>query len=216
MYDYPHYKENDRRELLGFMQAHPFALLIGTRSNGRIECTQLPLLVEEREGKLFLLGHIARKSSHHLAFDENPEVLALFTGPHTYVSATLYTGSPHMASTWNYVAVHARGRLRWTSEEGLTDLLQRLSLHFEDNNKMASPVYANLPEDYRSKLVKAIVGFEMEVTSLENVYKLSQNRDEKSYDHISAELQKGNEDARQIGEMMAQRRAKVFPGEKNK
>jgi transcriptional regulator len=66
------------------------------------------MLVEERDGKLILHGHIMRKTDHHKAFHENPQALVVFTGPSSYVSATWYT-NPHMGSTWNYMSVHLRG-----------------------------------------------------------------------------------------------------------
>src|SRR6202171_4840084 len=99
MYNYPHYKEHDREKILGFMREHPFITLIGCDLKGRIALTQIPVLVEEKEDKLFITGHIASKSDHHKAFLENPDVLALFTGEHTYVSGTWYSGNPRQAST---------------------------------------------------------------------------------------------------------------------
>ncbi|HRE39294.1 MAG TPA: FMN-binding negative transcriptional regulator, partial [Chitinophagaceae bacterium] len=143
--------------------------------------------------------------------EENPDALVIFTGPHVYVSGTWYTGNPQQASTWNYIAVHARGKVRWAKEEELIGILRRLSLHFENGNTASSTIYDNLPEEYLSKLVKAIVGFEIEVTELDNVHKLSQNRDEKSYDNIVKELKQQEGDGKIIGEIMENRKSKVFP-----
>jgi transcriptional regulator len=113
MYNYPHYKESDKLKIIDFMRNHPFITLIGCDKSGRIEATQIPVLIEGTVDKLFILGHIARKSDHHYAFEENPNVLALFTGAHTYVSGTWYTGNPHQASTWNYISIHARGQINF-------------------------------------------------------------------------------------------------------
>ncbi|MCB0777475.1 MAG: FMN-binding negative transcriptional regulator, partial [Chitinophagaceae bacterium] len=198
MYDYPHYKENDKQLLLEFMQKNPFVMLIGTDENGRVEVTQIPVLIEERENKLFLKGHIAKKSSHQKAFETNPDILAIFAGPHTYISGTLYTGNLEQASTWNYISVHARGSIRWMEEEELIQLLRSFTLHFENNNTASTTIYDNLPSEYIDKLIKAIVGFEMEVIELENVHKLSQNRDEKSYDNIVKNLKEKEGDAATI------------------
>lgn len=211
MYNYPQYKEKNRAELISFMRQYPFISLIGNDHNGRIALTQIPVLIEERGEKIFLLGHIANKSDHHKTYAENPEVLALFTGPHTYVSGSWYSGNPHQASTWNYVSVHARGRLSFTDESGLIGLLKRMTLHFEDNDTSSTTVYDNLPEEYLGKLRHAIVGFELEVTELENVYKLSQNRDEKSYDNIIHELQHLDPDAKKVAEWMKKRKDSIFP-----
>lgn len=210
MYNYTHYKEHDKEKVIEFMRNHPFIILIGSDKNGRAEASQIPILLEEKDGKIFLHGHIARKSDHHNAFVENPQVLALFNGPHTYVSGSWYTGNPQQASTWNYISVHARGNIQFLDEDHLTELLKKLSLHFENYNAASSTVYDNLPADYLEKLKKAIVAFEIEVTELENVFKLSQNRDEKSYDNIVVELKKQSGDAKVIGEMMEERKGKVF------
>jgi len=210
MYNYPHYKEHDREKIIAFMRNHPFVTLIGSDKNGRIEATQIPVLVEEKDGKLFIYGHIARKSDHHQAFEENPNVLALFTGPHTYVSGTWYTGNPRQASTWNYIAIHARGQIKFLDETSLIELLKKLSLHFENNNTESSTVYDNLPLDYKEKLIKAILAFEIEVTEMENVHKLSQNRDEKSYGNIVQQLKKQEGDGNEIGNLMEKRKDQVF------
>ena len=192
------------------MRDHPFVTLIGSDNSGRIEATQIPVLVEEKGGRLFIYGHIARKSDHHQAFEENPNVLALFTGPHTYVSGTWYSGNPQQASTWNYIAIHARGQIKFLDETALIELLKKLSLHFENNNTESSTIYDNLPLEYKEKLIKAILAFEIEVTEMDNVHKLSQNRDEKSYDNIVQQLKKQEGDGREIGDLMEKRKEKVF------
>lgn len=91
----------------------------------------------------------------------------------------------------------------------LVAVLQKSSLHFENNNVQSSTVYDNLPADYIEKLLSAIVGFEIEVTELDNVYKLSQNRDEKSYDNIVDELKKLDGDAKQVAGIMEERKPSV-------
>lgn len=213
MYNYPHYKEADPKEVIAFMQAHPFAMVMGVTKDGRIEATQIPVLIEAREEKIYISGHIARKSSHHTALAESLNALVVFTGPHSYVSGSWYD-NPQQASTWNYISVHARGTVQWMEEERFIDFLKKLSLHFENYNQASSTAYDNLPQDYLDKLRKAIVGFEIEVSELDNVHKLSQNRDEKSYDNIIKELDKGNEDSRKISQVMQDRKTKVFPSEK--
>ena len=210
MYNYPHYKEQDKEKILDFMRQHPFVTLIGY-DNNRIELTQVPVLVEERDEKIFIVGHIAKRSDHEKAFEKNPNVLVLFTGPHVYVSGSWYSGNPHQASTWNYISIHARGQIKFQDENTLVGLLKKLSLHFENGNISSSTIYDNLPDVYKQKLIKAIVAFEIEVTELENVYKLSQNRDEKSYDTIVEKLKEQEGDAKEIGELMEKIKSKVFP-----
>ena len=139
MYNSAQFKEEDQQQVIAFMKAHPFAMLIGN-SNGRAVATQVPLMIEEREGKLLLLGHITRKQDHQLVFEENAEALVVFTGAHAYVSATWYE-NPQMVSTWNYSSVHVRGKLLFLNEEGLIDALRKLSLHYEKQNTQSSTNY---------------------------------------------------------------------------
>ncbi|HND95979.1 MAG TPA: FMN-binding negative transcriptional regulator [Chitinophagaceae bacterium] len=210
MYSFPYYKVTDKEEVIAFMKAHPFITLLGTDKSGRIEATQVPVLVDVVGDKIYISGHIMRKTTHENALIENPDALIIFTGSHAYVSATYYTTNPHQGSTWNYIAIHARGKIRWMDEQGLISFMSKLTLHFEKNNSASSTVYDNLPEEYVSKLIKGIAGFEMEVAELDNVFKLSQNRDEVSYDNIVKELKQQAGDAKVIGELMEQRKSKYF------
>jgi transcriptional regulator len=136
--------------------------------------------------------------------------LMIFTGPHAYVSATWYE-NPQNVSTWNYSSVHARGQLRFLDEQGLADALRKLSLHYEHNNVHSATTFDNLPEEYTARLMKAIVGFEIEVTSIEHVFKLSQNRDEKSYHNIIDHLKAEGSEAAEVAKMMEERKDKVYP-----
>jgi transcriptional regulator len=210
MYNLPYYKEQDHEEVTRFMREHPFVFLAGADAGNKPVATQVPVFIDEKDGKLFLTGHIMKNTDHHKAFEQNPQVLAVFTGPHTYVSATWYD-NPHQASTWNYISVHAKGTIRFGDEAELVAILKRLTLHYEKGNTASSTVFDNLPADYTERLMKAIIAFEVEVTALDHVFKLSQNRDEKSYDNIIDRLKTQEGDARQIGELMEQRKSKVFP-----
>lgn len=212
MYNLPYFKEDEQAVLLQFIQEHPFAFVTGN-ADGKSVVTQVPLLAEERNGKLFLHGHIMRQTDHHRALLENPQVLAVFTGPHTYVSATWYT-DPHQGSTWNYMSVHLRGTLRFRDEAALIDLLRKLSLRFENSNTASATIFDNLPEAYRKRLLPAITAFEIEVTEMENVFKLSQNRDEKSFLNIITQLEKQGGDGELIADEMKKRFEKLFPAGK--
>lgn len=208
MYHLPYFKEEDPQAVLAFMKAHPFVLLTGADSTGRPVATQVPVLIEEREDAWYLRGHIMKKNDHQLAFEEKPQVLAVFTGPHTYVSASWYENK-QQGSTWNYMAVHARGEMRFLGEEGLRKLLDDLTAHFE-NDASSPSLYQNLPDTYIAPMLKAIVAFEIKVDNIENVFKLSQNRDAKSFDNIISRLENGNESARFIAAEMRKRKAGLF------
>lgn len=210
MYSLSYFKEEDRQVLLQFVNDHPFAFLTGSNAMGKQAATQVPLLLEERGGSLLLCGHIMRQTDHYKAFLENPQVLAVFTAPHTYVSASWYS-DPHMGSTWNYMSVHMLGTLRFLGEEELVSLLRKLTLRFENRNATSPTVFDNLPPSYRSRMLPAIVAFEIEVEEMENVFKLSQNRDEKSYRNIIAQLEKQGGSGSFIASEMKKRIEKLFP-----
>jgi transcriptional regulator len=209
MYDLPHYKEQDHEEIIQFMKDHPFVFLTGSDAANKPVATQIPVFIDEKEGKYFLTGHIMRNTDHHKAFEQNENVLAVFTGPHTYVSATWYTKP--VGSTWNYMSVHAKGTIRFGDTHELMAILQRLTLHYENGNTASTTVFNNLPAEYTERMMKAIVPFEIEINDLQHVFKLSQDRDEKSYDNIMQQLKQKDGDAKTIAALMEKRKSKVFP-----
>ena len=210
MYNLPYYKEKDDKVLIQFMRDHPFVFLAGVDAENKPVATQVPVFIDERDDKFFLTGHIMKNTDHHKAFEQNPNVLAVFTGPHSYVSATWYD-NPHQASTWNYMSVHAKGIIRFGGEAELVAILKRLTLYYESNNADSTTVFDNLPVDYTERLMKAIVSFEIEITSMDHVFKLSQDRDKKSYDNITERLRKQGGNGKEIAELMEKRKSKVFP-----
>src|SRR5688500_316665 len=143
MYSLPYFKEKDQELVKEFMHQHPFITLCGCDKAGNPVATHVPVLFREENGQLFLRGHIMKKTDHHLAFLENPNVLALFTGAHTYVSASWYS-NPRQGSTWNYMTVHAKGQIRFLEDAALLDLLRDLTAHFE-NNDNSPALYDKLP-----------------------------------------------------------------------
>ena len=210
MYDLPYFKEKDETVIKQFIDQNPFAFLSGCDAENKPVATQVPVFIEEENGKKILRGHIMRNTDHHKAFLHNPNVLVVFTGHHTYVSATWYS-DPHQASTWNYMSVHAKVEIRFLDESALADVLRKTTLHFENYNKHSTTVFDNLPEDYKKKLMKAIVAFEIEVKELSNVFKLSQNRDPESYENIKEKLKAQNADGQAIAEEMEKRTRNLFP-----
>ena len=210
MYSLPHFKEKDQKRLLNFMEDHPFALLTGSTAAGKQVATQVPVLVEKRSDELFLQGHLMRNADHHKAFKENSQVLLVFTGPHAYVSSSWYA-TPPMGSTWNYMTIHAHGQIRFFEGEGLVELMKKLTLRFESNNTASPVIYDHLPQEYLDKMLPGIVGFELKVDLLENVFKLSQNRDEQSYRNIITQLEKQPGNGTQIALEMSKRLDEVFP-----
>ena len=209
MYNLPYFKETDQEVVLKFMREHPFVFLTGVNEENKPVATQIPVFIDEKDGKLFITGHIMKNTDHHKAFEQNTNVLAVFTSPHVYVSGTWYD-DPHQASTWNYMSVHAKGNIRFGKGGDLVAILKRLTLHYENNNTASTTIFDNLPSEYTERLMKAIIAFEVEITSIENVFKLSQNRDEKSFHNIIGKLNEQGSDGKFIAEEMRKRQQQLF------
>jgi len=203
MYKLPYFTETDNEKVLAFMQDNPFAVVTGFGETYPV-ATQLPLHIEIRPGgKILLTGHLMKNTDHHKAFEKNEHVLVVFTGPHCYVSASWYT-NPETASTWNYITVHAKGKIRFTDEAGTLKAVQDITNKFEGTETAAA--FDKLPGDYVQHLITAIVGFEIEVTGLDNVFKLSQNHAGETRKNIITALQKRTDDhSKMIAEEMDRR-----------
>lgn len=208
MYNLPYFKEQDAAVVLQFIKENPFAFLCGCDAANKPVATQVPVFIDEKDGKLFLSGHVMKNTDHHKAFLQNPNVLAVFTGAHTYVSASWYSDK-QQASTWNYMSVHAKGQLRFLDEQALLDVLKRTTNHFE-NNPYSGSNFEDLSESYVQRLIKAIIAFEVEVQQIDNVFKLSQNRDEKSYHTIIDKLENQDADGKRIADEMKLRTSQLF------
>ena len=153
-----------------------------------------------------------KNTDHHKAFLHNPNVLVVFTGDHTYVSATWYS-NPYIASTWNYMSVHAKGIIEFLDDQALADVLRKTTLHFENYNKDSTTVFDNLSEEFKQKVMKAIVAFKIEIIDLDTVFKLSQDRDAKSYKNIKEKLAQQGGSGKVIADEMEKRTKEVFPDE---
>lgn len=201
MYDTPYFKANNEKEVLDFMKAHPFVIICGVDKHGLPVATHVPVLMSHKDGKLVLRGHIQRKTDHHKAFTHAPHVLVIFSGAHSYVSASWYT-NPQIASTWNYQAVHAVGDIHFGDDAMLHQLLTDLTNHFE-NDPHSPALVKELPHDYMQQQMKAIIAFEITITDTRHVFKLSQNRDEASRESVIDHLKKSeNAAAKLVAEEM--------------
>ena len=169
-----HFRVEDADTLYAFMERNAFATLVSTGPSG-LHVSHVPLLPERGAGgQVRLLGHVARGNAQWEALEAATDVLAIFHGPHAYVSPGWYQNHPAVP-TWNYAVVHAHGRARLMDEAELHDLVVRLSNTYEAGRP--KPWRATeLPADFVGNLLKAIVGFEIEVERLEGKFKLSQNR----------------------------------------
>ncbi len=208
MYQLPQFTETDRALITDFIKAHPFALLIGNNGYNSV-ATQIPLLMAEHTEGLRLRGHIMRNTDHYNAFIQNNNVLAVFSGAHCYISAGWYK-ERGTAGTWNYITVQARGTLEFLDENTTIEILRDLTNHFEHQRQKPEKM-EHMSAHYIQSNVKAVAGFELRVSELFPIFKLSQNKDDESYREIVKRLQSENEPgSRQIAQEMIKRRNHLF------
>lgn len=199
MYNIPYFKAASSDSVIKLMEEFPFAVLMGVDKDLKPVATQVPLSVEQRAEGLFLKGHIMRNTSHHLAFESNGNVMALFHGPHAYISAEWYENKDQ-ASTWNYLSVQASGVITFLGENELLGILKSTTNRFEKKDSQSS--FELLPETYVSKHLKAIIGFEIKVISLDHTFKLSQNKDDITFNTILTKLDQSDEQSRALAFQM--------------
>lgn len=174
LYVPPHFRVDDPDLLFEFVQRHAFATMVSGGATG-MQVSHIPFVAErDAAGNLRLLGHVARANTHWQSLEGAGEVLAIFHGPHGYVSPGWYQQLPAVP-TWNYAVVHARGRATLMDEAELHELVMRLSTIYEEGRPRPWKM-SQQPADFVSNLLKAIVGFAIEVERVEGKFKLSQNR----------------------------------------
>jgi len=165
-------REEDRATILAFMRANPFAILVSNIDSVPF-ATHLPLLIEDAGDHIVVQGHMAKANAHWKSMKEGEESLIIFHGPHAYISPSLYENRESVP-TWNYAAVHVYGEpTLFTDEESLRATLHRMIDTFE-SSYMAQ--WSGLSDQYQSRMMKHIVGFDIKVKRLEAKFKLSQNR----------------------------------------
>jgi len=203
MYKLSYFTENDDEAVIAFMKQHSFAVITAIGEQYPV-ATQVPLFIDvNEEGKIVLSGHIMRKTDHHKAFEKNSNVLVLFTGPHTYISASWYS-NPQSASTWNYMTVQAKGKITLLDEVATYQAIKNITDHYE--GKETAAAFNKMDDEYIASMLKAIVAFSIEVETLENVFKLSQNKDEQNKKQIINSLQqRQDENSKMIAEEMMKR-----------
>jgi transcriptional regulator len=197
MYIPPPFLVTDRETICDFIERSPFATLVSA-TGGVPAVSHLPLFLDEKtsradndsephrgdeDGALHLLGHFARENSHCERAD-GQNVLAVFHGPHSYISPAWYK-SKNVVPTWNYQAVHATGTLELIEDPvAMLHLLSRTVDQFESSRELPwslespsleSPSLESPETDFIQELMRGIVGFRIRINQLEAKWKLSQN-----------------------------------------
>jgi transcriptional regulator len=200
MYVPPHFAESDPAKLHAFIEANSFGLLV-SQVAGVPFATHLPFLFDRTAGPHgTLLGHMARANPHWRELAGQP-ALAVFSGPHAYVSPTWYEVE-NVVPTWNYVAVHATGRAAVVEDRSaLLDILQRSVAFYEA--ALPRPWTFDGSSAFAARMVGHIVGFRIEVERLEGKWKLNQNHPAGRRKKVADTLhERGGDDARAVAELM--------------
>ena len=202
MYKLNYFTEEDNEKVFAFMEKNSFVTITGMDEKYPV-ATHVPLEIIQIDGKMFFTGHIMKNSDHHKAFLKNENVLVIFNGPHCHVSASWYT-KPDVASTWNYITVHAKGKIKFGDEAQTKKIVENLTNKYENPDSKAA--FNKLSNEYVDRLVKAIIAFTIDVDTIDNVFKLSQNHDNETRKSIIEHLRKrGSDDEKAIAEEMEKR-----------
>ena len=190
MYKPKYAKKDDRTSIMEFIRQNGFGIIVSQWS-GKLLATHIPL---DLQGESRLLGHISRANPQWKNFETGREVLAIFTGPHAYISSSWY--DHENVPTWNYIAAHVYGTIRIIEGDELLDSLTQLVNKYESGSQHPVSVETMSP-DYIHHSLKGIVGFEISISSVEASYKMSQNRDRKNQLSIIEGLENRNDSSSQ-------------------
>ncbi len=180
------YKNENQEEITQFLVENSFGILVN-RTNSKLWATHIPLELEQtKDGKSILFGHISKENPQWESFESDANVLAIFSGPHSYVSSSWY--EKENVPTWNYIAVHVYGKIKIIEGEAVITSLKKLTDKYEKNSK--NPVRIEELSEKTMRQASGIVAFEIEIESIEAVKKMSQNRNEKDYHNVISELEK--------------------------
>ncbi len=190
MYIPEHFLQEDRALLLDLMRADSFALLISAGLDGVPFVTHLPMIIRDGAESVVIEGHMARANPHWQYLEKDPRALIVFSGPHAYVSPSLYESKENVP-TWNYVTVHAYGQVKLAHDmpekhAAQTRLIDALEPEYQPQFDALRPVYVQ-------GRLSAIVAFEMLVARLEGKFKLSQNRPMADRRNVAKVFAEGND-----------------------
>jgi transcriptional regulator len=198
------FAETDRATLHEFIEAHSFGLLVSTH-RGEPLVSHLPFFLERDAGPHgTLVGHLARANPHWQGLD-GQGVLAVFSGPHAYVSPTWYAAE-NVVPTWNYVAVHAYGSFRLVDDpDALARILADMVGTYE--RALPKPWSFDPGSEFFRKHVRAVVGFRIEISRLEGKWKLNQNHPVERRERVIRVLEGSqDQDAQEVARLMGEMR----------
>jgi transcriptional regulator len=190
MYSPAYNRLEDRAELLDFMRANSFVVLV-TGTGGALHASHLPVQIRVEKEQVILDMHMARANAQWKEFFDE-EVMVVFSGPHAYVSPRWYEENERVP-TWNYAAVHAYGIPKLIEDRTAKHANQRKLVAMLDPQWL--PRFDALRQDYVERMLDGIVNFEIPVTRLDTRWKLSQNRSRREQERIAIQLEKSRDSA---------------------
>ncbi|NQW28093.1 MAG: FMN-binding negative transcriptional regulator [Flammeovirgaceae bacterium] len=202
MYVPNYFKNENLEEVKSFLIENSFGILIN-QTNGKLTGTHIPMALDiDENGEDVLVGHMSKLNPQWGNFHDNEEVLAIFNGPHTYVSSSWY--EKENVPTWNYIAVHVYGKIKIIVGAELLNSLRKLVDKYEKNAE--TPVSVERMSTNTLKQINGIVGFSLKINEIQAAYKLSQNRNESDYHNIVDQLENGDDTlSNQVAEEMKKR-----------
>jgi len=205
MYIPKYYEEKDWNEIEQLIKEHGFATLISIKNNEAV-ASHIPLELSKNEtGELILNGHISRANPIWKGFETGQNILAIFMGPHAYVSPSWY--NHRNVPTWNYKAVHVYGKARILKDDELRAALSKMMDRYEHLHAEHPMKMEETPDDLLQKDINGLVAFEIKIDRMEAASKLSQNRDAESYQSVIDHLKASDAyDSKQIAEEMEKRK----------
>jgi transcriptional regulator len=201
VYTPPSFAVSDRAALHAAIQEYSFAMLFSSAGETLV-ASHLPLLLDRDEGPNgTLVGHMARANGQWRLTAGQP-VLAVFSGPHAYISPTWYAAE-RVVPTWNYVAVHAYGRLELIDDETAVFELLRRTVDLYEANQPQPWRLEDQPADFIAGLAKQIVAFRIPIERIEGKWKLNQNHAAERRQRVAAALEgQAGTDAAEIARLM--------------
>ncbi|EDY21623.1 FMN-binding negative transcriptional regulator [Chthoniobacter flavus Ellin428] len=202
MYIPPAFRIEDKARLASFLREYSFATFI-TNDDATPFASHLPMLFRPDLGEHgTLIAHLARANPQWRHFAEGREALAIFHGPHAYISPTWYETAPAVP-TWNYAVVHAYGIPKiFENRDRIAALLQETISVYESS--FAQPWSGQLPVEYLDKMIHGVVAFEIPITRLEGKFKLGQNRSPEDVQGVFRALsQSASSNDRALAQFMA-------------
>ena len=188
MYPSKLFHEIDRSILIERIRANPLAVIVGVDEAGAAKIAHAPVLVDQRDGGIFLRFHLARSNSVCAALTCSKKCLCVFTGPDAYISPDWYDVDDQVP-TWNYLSVEGEGPVRVLGAEAFATFLDDLSAHFE-NDLAPKPPWTRdkMKPGLFDKMLHGIVGFEMTAERFEGTSKLNQNKTAEMRERVAAQL----------------------------